>query len=240
MFVSRKTLIDTSPCQDRRQRVSLANTVQLASRMKLYSFPSAPNPRRVLIFAAEKRLQLDVVNVNLRSGETKPPAFFKKNPRGQIPVLELDDGTCVPETVAICRYLEALAPEPNLFGRDAIETALIEAHHRQIEFELHQNIGAAWVNGPIVAAAGLVEPIEAQRLRGAGLARKYYARMNQELAVRPFVAAERFTVADISALCMIDFAGAMVDLRPAEELEHLWSWHERVSQRSSVTSSSIA
>ena len=208
--------------------------------MKLYSFPSAPNPRRVLIFAAEKRLQLDVVNVDLRGGETKSPAFLNKNPSGKIPVLELDDGTCIPETVAICRYLEALAPEPNLFGRDSLEVAQIEAHHRRIEFELHQNIGAAWVNGPIVAAAGLVEPIEAQRLRGAGLTRKYYARMNQELAARPFVAGERFTVADISALCMIDFAGAMVDLEPAQELQHLWRWHERVNQRSSVSNASQA
>lgn len=205
--------------------------------MKLFSFAGAPNPRRVLIFAAEKGLQFDVVNVDLRGGATKQPEFLRKNPSGKIPVLELEDGTCIAESVAICRYLEALAPEPNLFGRDALETALIEAHHRQIEFELHQNIGAAWVNGPIVAAAGLVEPIEAQRLRGAGLTRKYYARMNQELAARPFVAGERFTVADISALCMIDFAGAMVDLKPAQELQHLWSWHERVSQRSSVSSS---
>jgi glutathione S-transferase len=94
-------------------------------------------------------------------------------------VLELVDGTCIAETVAICRYLESLAPEPNLFGRDALEIALIEAYHRHIEFELHTNIGAAWVNGPIVAAAGLVEPIEAQRLRGAGLTRKYYQRMDK-------------------------------------------------------------
>ena len=208
--------------------------------MKLFSFAGAPNPRRVLIFAAEKGLQFDVVNVDLRGGETKTRAFLSKNPSGKIPVLELDDGTCIPETVAICRYLEALAPKPNLFGRDSLEVAQIEALHRQIEFELHQNIGAAWVNGPIVAAAGLVEPIEAQRLRGAGLTRKYYARMNQELAARPYVAGERFTVADISALCMIDFAGAMVDLEPAQELQHLWRWHERVSQRSSVSNASQA
>ena len=208
--------------------------------MKLFSFAGAPNPRRVLIFAAEKRLQVDVMNVDLRGGDTKKAAFLAKNPSGKIPVLELEDGTCIAESVAICRYLEALAPEPNLFGCDALETALIEAHHRQIEFELHQNIGAAWVNGPIIAAAGLVKPIEAQRLRGAGLTHKYYARMNQELAARPFIAGERFSIADISALCMIDFAGAMVDLKPAEELRHLWSWHERVSQRSSVTNSSIA
>lgn len=205
--------------------------------MKLYSFPSAPNPRRVLIFAAEKGLQLEVVNVDLRAGETKTPEFLGKNPSGKIPVLELPDGTCISETVAICRYLEALAPDPNLFGKDPLETALIEAHHRHIEFELHPNIGAAWVNGPIVAAMGMVEPIEAQRLRGAGLTRKYYERMNEELASRSHVAGDRFTVADISALCMIDFAGALVDLKPDEDLTNLWAWHRLVSDRPSVKNS---
>ena len=203
--------------------------------MKLYSFPSAPNPRRVTIFAAEKSLHLDVVNVDLRGGETKTPAFLAKNPSGKIPVLELDDGTCISETVAICHYLESLAPEPNLFGHDPLETALIEAHHRHIEFELHSSIGAAWVNGPIVAAAGLVEPIEAQRLRGAGLTRKYYERMNDELSTRDYLAGDRFTVADISCLCMMDFAAAMVDLKPDAALTNLWAWHARVSQRPSVT-----
>ena len=206
-----------------------------ASTMKLYSFPEAPNPRRVLIFAAEKNLQLDVVNVDLRAGDTKRPEFLQKNPSGKIPVLELDDGTCIAESIAICRYIEALAPEPNLFGRDALETALIEAHHRHIEFELHPNIGAAWVNGPIVAAAGIVKPIEAQRFRGTSLTRKYYARMDKELSARPFIAGERFSIADISAMCMIDFAAAMVDLKPSEELLHLWNWHERVSRRQSIS-----
>ena len=93
--------------------------------MKLYSFPSAPNPRRVIIFAAEKNLNLDIVNVDLRGGETKTPEFLGKNPSGKIPVLELDDGTCISETVAICRYLESLAPEPNLFGHDPLELSLI-------------------------------------------------------------------------------------------------------------------
>jgi glutathione S-transferase len=205
--------------------------------VKLYSFPGAPNPRRVLIFAAEKSLQLDVIHVDLRGGETKTSEFLSKNPSGKIPVLELPDGTCIAESVAICRYLETLAPNPNLFGKDPLETALIEAHHRHIEFELHQNIGAAWVNGPIVAASGMVEPIEAQRLRGAGLTRKYYQRLNDELASRSYVAGDRFTVADISALCMIDFAGALVDLKPADDLTNLWAWHASVSARPSVKNS---
>jgi glutathione S-transferase len=84
---------------------------------------------------------------------------------------------------------------------------------------------------------GMVEPIEAQRLRGAGLTRKYYERMNEELASRSYVAGDRFTVADISALCMIDFAGALVDLKPDEDLTNLWAWHRLVSDRPSVKNS---
>ncbi len=203
--------------------------------MKLYSFPGAPNPRRVLIFAAEKRIELEVVNVDLMAREIKRPEFLAKNPSGKIPVLELDSGECISETVAISRYLEALHPEPNLFGNDPLETALIEMHHRHIEFELHPNIGAAWVNGPIVAKMGIVDPIEAQRQRGADLTRAYYKRLDQELGARDYIAGDRFTVADISALCMIDFAGAMVDLKPDEDLKSLWAWHARVSARPSVT-----
>jgi glutathione S-transferase len=202
--------------------------------VKLYSFPGAPNPRRVLIFAAEKKLHLEVVNVDLRAGDTKTPEFLQKNPSGKIPVLELADGTCIAETVAICRYLESLAPNPNLFGNDPLETALIEAHHRHIEFELHPNIGAAWVNGPIVAAMGIVKPIEAQRQRGADLTRSYYQRLNRELAARNYIAGDRFTIADISALCMIDFASSMVELEPDRALTNLWAWHALVSQRPST------
>ena len=94
--------------------------------MKLYSYPGAPNPRRVRIFAAEKSIDLDVINVDLPGGEIKTPEFLAKNPSGKIPVLELDDGRTIAESVAISRYLEALVPEPNLFGADPIETAQIE------------------------------------------------------------------------------------------------------------------
>ena len=105
--------------------------------MKLYSYPGAPNPRRVLIFAAEKGIELDVINVDLPGGEIKTPEFLEKNPSGKIPVLELDDGRTIAESVAISRYLEALFPEPNLFGADPFEIAQIEMQHRFIEFELN-------------------------------------------------------------------------------------------------------
>ena len=205
--------------------------------MKLYSFAGAPNPRRVLIFAAEKDIRLEVVNVDLRGGEIKRPEFLAKNASGKIPVLELKDGTCLCETVAISRYLETLEPEPNLFGSNPLETASIEGHHRHIEFELNTSIGAAWVNGPIVAKLGVVKPIEAQRLRGETLTRQYYERMNTELSKRQYVAGDRFSVADISAICMIDFASAMVDLRPSDTFTALWDWHSRVSARPSIRDS---
>ena len=199
--------------------------------MKLYSYPGAPNPRRVLIFAAEKGIDLDVVNVDLAGGEIKTPQFLAKNPSGKIPVLELDDGRCISESVAISRYLEALVPEPNLFGTDPYETATIEMHHRFIEFELNMQIGFAWVHGPVVAKMGIVKPIEEMRRRGEAGARGYYKRLNRELAERDYVAGDRFTIADISALCMIDFASAMVDLKPDDALTDLWAWHQRVAAR---------
>jgi glutathione S-transferase len=210
--------------------------------MKLYDSPTAPNPRRVNIFAAEKGIELESVYVDLRAGEHKTPEFIDKNPSAKIPLLELEDGTCIGETVAICRYLESLVPTPNLFGENPVETALIEMQHRFIEFELGFGIGQAWVNGPIVASMGIVESIPASKERADKLTRAYFKRLNKELSERDYIAGDRFTVADITALCWIDFAAGMVFLRPEDELESLWKWHQRVSSRDSVknTASSMA
>ena len=157
-----------------------------------------------------------------------------KNPSGKIPVLELEDGTCIAESVAICRYLEAIEPEPNLFGTNPLELATIEMHHRHIELELLSQIGTSWVNGPIVAQMGRFTPIEEAKERSDGAVRAYYARMNDELSGRDYVAGNRFSVADITALISIDFASAMVDLKPGDELGSLWQWHTRVSERPSA------
>ena len=203
--------------------------------MKLYDFPGAPNPRRVKIFAAEKGITLDLVNVDLAGREHKSEAFLAKNPSGKIPVLELDDGRCIGESIAISRYLEALVPEPNLFGRDAFEVAEIEMHHRHIELELFAQVGTSWVNGPVVAKMGLIKPIEAAKARSDAFVRSYYERLNRELAERDYIAGDRFTVADISAVCCIDFASAMVGLKPADEHAALWAWHARVHERPSMS-----
>ena len=166
----------------------------MTSKMKLYDFPNAPNPRRVRVVAAEKAIELDYVTVDMTKREHKTPEFMQKNPSGKIPVLELEDGTCIGESIAICRYLESLYPTPNLFGENARETALIEMVHRQIELELMSQIGTSWVNGPIVAKMGLVEPIEAAKQRSDGLTSAYYRRMNDELAERDYLAVDRYTM----------------------------------------------
>jgi len=104
--------------------------------MKLYEMTAAPNPRRVRIFLAEKGITVPLVQIDMRKGEHKAPEFLKKNPSGKIPVLELDDGTCIAESVAICRYFEALHPKPSLFGATPKELGRIEMANRHLEFEL--------------------------------------------------------------------------------------------------------
>lgn len=203
----------------------------MTRRMKLYDFPGAPNPRRVRVVAAEKNIELDYVTVDMGKREHKTQEFIQKNPSGKIPVLELEDGTCIGESIAICRYLEALHPRPNLFGEDALETAQIEMAHRQIELELMSQIGTSWVNGPVVAKMGLVEPIEAAKQRSDDLTRAYYRRMNMELGQRDYLAGARYTMVDITAAIAVDFASALVGLKPDSELGNLWAWHERVTSR---------
>lgn len=203
--------------------------------MKLYDVAQAPNPRRVRMFLAEKDIEVPTVQVDMRAGEHKTPEFLRRNASGKVPVLELDDGSCIAESVAICRYFEALQPQPPLFGDTAAEIARIDMVNRQLEFELLGPIGQAWVNGPVVAKVmpGR-EQIPAARELGEKAARSYYRRLDTVLAEQPFMAGDTFSVADITALCVIDFAAALVDLKPDEGLQHLWRWHAEVSGRPSA------
>jgi glutathione S-transferase len=202
--------------------------------MKLYSYGTAPNPRKVKIFMAEKGLQYDLVELDMMKGEHKTPEFLTKNPSGKLPVLELDDGRHLSESIAICRYLEALHPEPNLFGVDAFELGHIEMRNRQMETELWSQIGVSWVNGPIVAKMGLYKSIPQAKAVSDVNVNNYYKRLDKEFADSDYVAGNRFTVADITLLTGIDFARTLVGLKPDAGLENLWRWHSLVSQRASV------
>ena len=202
--------------------------------MKLYSYGTAPNPRKVKIFLAEKGLEYDLVEIDMMKGEHKTPDFISKNPSGKLPVLELDDGRHLSESIAICRYLEAIHPEPNLFGTDPFELGHIEMRNRQMETELWSQIGVSWVNGPIVAKMGIYKSIpEAKEVSDANV-NNYYERLDKEFANSDYVAGSRFTVADITLLTGIDFARTLVGLKPDEGLKNLWRWHELVSDRESV------
>ena len=202
--------------------------------MKLYDFPKAPNPRRVKIFAYEKGIELELVKCDMAKREHKSPDFLKKNPSGKLPVLELDNGQCISETVAICRYLEIIQPVPNLFGKDAYEIAYIESRNRHIEFELWTQIGVSWVNGPIVGSLGIFDQIKDAKVASDKNVKAFYERLDQEFSSNNFVAGKRFTIADITLISAIDFATQMVDLKPHEDLKNLYRWHNEVASRPSM------
>jgi len=204
--------------------------------LKLYDYTTAPNPRRVRVYIAEKGIEVEKVNVDIMAGEHKTPEFLNKNINGQIPVLELDDGTCISESVSICRYLEAIHPEPPLFGATPVEIARIDMHLRRIELQLFRSIGTSWVNGPVVAkvAAGRFKQIPEAKEQSDAATHAYYKRMDRELGERAMLAGDDYTAADISAMCMIDFAEQMVGLPPAPELQNLQRWRTAVGARPSA------
>jgi len=201
--------------------------------MKLYDYPGAPNPRRVKIFAEEKNIQLELILCDMAKREHKSPKFLEKNPSGKIPVLELDDGRCISESIPICRYLESLVPEPNLFGNDAFEVSHIESRNRHIELELWTQISISWINGPIVGAMGIFEQIPDAKKASDKNVKSYYQRLNGEFEKSEYVAGERFTVADITLFSAIDFASTLVDLKPDINLKNLNAWHKNISSRPS-------
>lgn len=203
--------------------------------MKLYCdrFGAAPNPRRVRIFAAEKQIDLALVSVDLAAGENRTPEFLAKNASGQTPVLEFDDGSCLSESVAICRYLEGLRPEPDLFGRDLREQATIEMWNRRMECELLERATRAALNtSPLFR--GRIRQFVAYGEAERALLEDRLGRMNQELEGREFVAENRFTIADITALAAIDTAIKLLNLQICLDHRNLTRWHREVSRRPSA------
>jgi glutathione S-transferase len=204
--------------------------------MKLYiDSGRAPNPRRVRIFLAEKGVALPTEPVDLGGQAHKTPEFRAINPMQRLPALVLDDGTVIAESIAICRYVEALHPQPALFGQGALEQALVEMWQRRVEFHLltvvsqafrHLHPAMAPLEVPQVAAWGEVNKPRAL---------EFLAFLDGELKGRPYVAGQRFSVADITAVVAIDF------MKPAkiavpDGLVNLLRWHREVSARPGVAS----
>ena len=201
--------------------------------MKLYDFRLFPNPRRARIFIAEKGLKIPIEQVDALAGANRTPEFLKKNPSGGLPVLELDDGSCLAESVAICRYLEGLHPNPNLMGRDTREQAFIEQWNRRMELELFAVVARFFQNTGAFFKGRLPQVPEYGEVQRANVVQRL-KRMDAELAEREFVAADRYTIADITALVGVDlFCGYGGQPFPAE-LPNLKRWHAAVSSRPSA------
>jgi glutathione S-transferase len=199
--------------------------------MKIYESHNAPNPRRVRIFLAEKGIQVPYEEVDIGKAVNRGAEFRQKNSLGTVPVLELDNGTCVSESVAICRYFEELNPEPALFGSGP-ERRVVEMWNRRIEFNILQPIADAFrqrhefFKGRI---RQLPEYAEVQRLN----AEDGLVWLDRELAARRFIAGEHFSIADITAMVAIDFGRvAKIAIQPGQI--NLARWHTEIAARPSA------
>lgn len=212
----------------------------MVSALTLYDMSRAPNPRRVRMFLSEKGIDIPRVEVDVQAGENLSPAFLAINPRGVVPTLVLEDGRILDESMAICRYLECLHPDPDLFGKSAIEQAEVERWQRHMEFEGMFNIAAVFRNtaeayaGRGVPGAGPATPqIPELAQRGLVLARQWMDRLEQRLAGRQWLATDRFSVADITAFVCLDFA-RWVKLRAGDTHPEIQAYHARIRARPSA------
>ena len=209
--------------------------------MKLYDSKLAPNPRRVRMFMAEKGIECETAQVDIIQGENLSDDFLAINPRGVLPTLVLDDGTVLDESVAICRYLEEIQPQPPLMGTDPVSKAHIEARQRHMEFdglmgaaEAFRNSFPGFANRGLPGNAGAVDAVPELVERGKNTVQRFYERLDEALAESEFVAGDAFTIADITALCTVDFAAGAARVPIPDDCENLKRWHAAVSARTSA------
>ncbi|WP_293676173.1 glutathione S-transferase family protein [uncultured Phenylobacterium sp.] len=198
--------------------------------MKVYDTPLAPNPRRVRWFMAEKGItDVEVITLNLMEGQHKTPDYLAKAGLANVPMLELDDGVCITESIAICRYLEHRYPEPNLFGRDPEETAVIEMWMRRAEMMVATPlmIGVRHTH-PAMAALEQQVPVIGEHNIASGTAALKV--LDRRLAESEWLGADRLTIADIVAFIGIDF-GRMIKFRVPDELPNVARWAEAMRAR---------
>ena len=202
--------------------------------MRIIETRTAPNPRRVRIFLAEKQIAVPLEEVEIMQGELRTPEFAGLNPWQRVPVLVLDDGTAIAESVAICRYFEELQPEPALFGRGALGRAQVEMWNRRMELGLFQAVASVFrhlhpkmkgLEDPQIAAWG-----EANKPKVAEMLVLIDARLEEAR----FIAGDEYSIADITALVAVDFMRVM-RLRRPEGLGSLERWHREVSARPSAS-----
>ena len=201
--------------------------------MKLYDGGRAPNPRRVRIYLAEKGITVALEQVDLGALAQKSPEFTRINPVQRVPVLVLDDGTVIAESIAICRYFEALNPDPALFGRDAKEIATIEMWNRRVELHLLFPVAHVFRNTHPAMQAMEVPQVPAWAEANKPRVAEFLQVLNDALKDRPFIAGDRYSVADITGLVAVDF------MKPAKlpipsKCDNVLRWHADVSSRASA------
>ena len=204
--------------------------------MKFYDCRTAPSPRRVRVFLAEKGIKLDTAQVDLGSGEQFSEAFRKINPDCVVPVLELDDGRCLSEVLAICSYLEELHPEPALFGKTAEQRAVVLMWNAKVEqqgllamADAFRNSSKALTNNALPGPDHYVQIPELAE-RGRTRVVKFMQRLDSQLAGNEYVAGDFFSIADISAMVTVDFA-AWIKIAVPDDASNLVRWYAQVSKR---------
>ena len=207
--------------------------------MKFYDNATAPSPRRVRIFLAEKGVSIDTIQVDLRNNEQFTPAFRAINPDCTVPALALDDGTVIADAVAICHYIEELHPDPPLIGTTPQERAVVTALNRQIErdgfyaaMDAFRNV-AKGLKSRALPGQHNYEQIPELAERGRSRVEHFFRGMDARLAGRAYVAGSRYTIADISTMVLTDFA-AWAKLKVPDDCAHLLRWHASVSARPSA------
>ena len=201
--------------------------------MKLYDAGRAPNPRRVRVFLAEKGVTVPVVSIDLARLEHKAPAYVAVNPLQRTPALELDDGTVISESIAICRYFEELHAEPPLFGTGALERARVEMWQRRLEFGLLGTVAAVFRHLHPAMAEMEVPQVAAWGETNKPRVIEFLRFLDGELADRRFIAGDRFSIADITGLVGLDF------MKPAklslpDDLANVRRWHAELAARPSA------
>ena len=206
--------------------------------MKLYDYKQAPNPRRVRIFMAEKGIEIETIQVNLMKGEQHSEAFKKINPMGEVPALVLDNGTCIAQTNAICRYIEDIFPENPLYGRTAEESALVESQNHLIQMNGIMAGGEAFRNSsPNFKNRAISGPhayAQIPELAERGLQRidNLFEDLDKHFANQQFLVGDYFSVADITAFCTIGFIRWVNKTIPSH-CTHLKRWHDEIASRPS-------
>ena len=219
---------------------SLASIKAKGKKMKLYYFPGAPSPRKVGVFLSEKGLEIPTVILNTRVGEHRTEEFAAVHPGLTLPVLVLDDGTCITESLAIAYYLEQTNPDPNLLGVDAKEQALILMWHDIATFEGYLGIQEYFRNSPgFGEGRALPGPISIEQIpalvdRGEKRANAFFDKIDARLSKNPYLAIERYTYADIVTYVYLEFAQRVIGQDFFKNRDHLASWAAAISARPAV------